>query len=78
VLPALLSLAYAIAVVAVSWRAPEKGFKAFTGQRVIDVDEGGVAGVAGLREGDVIVSVDGEPIKSTLDYAFRVAIPERS
>jgi DNA-binding NtrC family response regulator len=71
-MPALLSLAYAIAVVAVSWRAPEKGFKAFTGQRIIEVDDGGVAAVAGLREGDVMVSVDGKPIKSTLDYAFRV------
>ncbi|HUS27972.1 MAG TPA: sigma 54-interacting transcriptional regulator [Kofleriaceae bacterium] len=72
VLPAALALAYAIAVVAVSWSAPEKGFKAFTGQRVVDVDAAGVADVAGLREGDVIVSVDGTPIKSTLDYAFRV------
>jgi DNA-binding NtrC family response regulator len=71
-MPALLSLAYAIAVVVVSWRAPEKGFKAFTGQRVVEVDDAGVADVAGLREGDVIVSVDGVPIKSTLDYAFRV------
>ena len=70
--PALLSLAYAIAVVIAAWRAPEKGFKAFTGQRVVQLDVAGVASVAGIHEGDVIVSIDGKPVTSTLDYAFRV------
>jgi len=69
--PALLSLAYAIAVVVVAWSAPDKGFNAFTGHRVIHVDDGGRAEAAGLREGDVIVAVDGRPVTSTLDYAFR-------
>ncbi len=71
-MPAALSLAYAIAVVVAAWRAPEKGFQAFTGQRIIHVESGGVAEVAGLREGDIIVAVDGVPIEGTLDYAFRV------
>ncbi|NVB78625.1 MAG: sigma 54-interacting transcriptional regulator [Kofleriaceae bacterium] len=72
VVPAALSLAYAIAVVIAAWHAPDKGFHAFTGQRVIHVEVAGVAAVAGLREGDVIVAVDDRPIASTLDYAFRV------
>lgn len=71
VFPAL-ALAYAIAVVIAAWSAPHKGFLAFTGQRVVEVEAGGIAERAGLREKDVIVAVDGSPIKSTLDYAFRV------
>jgi len=70
--PALCALAYAIAVDVVSWRAPNKGFQAFTGQRIVEVVPGGIADRAGLREGDVIVEVDGKPIAGTLDYAFRV------
>jgi transcriptional regulator with GAF, ATPase, and Fis domain len=72
VVPAALSLAYAIAVVVVSWRAPDKGFQAFTGQRVVEVEPAGRAARAGLREGDVIVAVDGRSITGTLDYALRV------
>ena len=72
VVPAALALAYAIAVVVAAWRAPDKGFLAFTGHRVIHVDDGGVADRAGLRVGDVIASVDGAPVTSTLDYSARV------
>jgi transcriptional regulator with GAF, ATPase, and Fis domain len=72
VLPTLFGLTYAIAVVVVAWRAPEKGFQAFIGPRIVDIDAGGIADRAGLREGDRIVAVDGKPIGSTLDYAFRV------
>src|SRR5690242_6964569 len=70
--PAALALAYAIAVVVASWQTPEKGFLAFTGHRVVHVDGGGVADQAGLRVGDVIVAVDGQPVASTFDYAFSV------
>jgi DNA-binding NtrC family response regulator len=72
VVPALIAVAYAIAVDIVACRAPDKGFQAFTGQRIVDVTPGGIADVAGLREGDVIVAVDGKRIAGTLDYAFRV------
>jgi DNA-binding NtrC family response regulator len=72
VVPALLALAYAIAVDVVAWRAPDKGFQAFTGQRIVDVRPGGIAERAGLREGDRIVAVDGRPTAGTLDYAYRV------
>ena len=72
VVPPALALAYAIAVVIVAWRAPDKGFQAFTGHRVVHIEDGGVADRAGLAEGDVIVAVDGTPITGTLDYAFRV------
>jgi DNA-binding NtrC family response regulator len=72
VVPALVALTYAIAVDVVAWRAPDKGFQAFTGQRIADVTPGGIAEAAGVREGDVIVAVDGKPIAGTLDYAFRV------
>ncbi len=72
VVPPMVALAYAIAVVIAAWHAPDKGFQAFTGHRVVHVEDGGVAERAGLAEGDVIVAVDGTPISSTLDYAFRV------
>jgi len=68
-LPAVLSLVYAIAVVVASWRAPEKGFLAFTGRRVVHVAAGGVAETAGLRVGDTIEAIDGAPVTGTLDYA---------
>jgi transcriptional regulator with GAF, ATPase, and Fis domain len=72
VAPAALALAYAIAVVIAAWRAPDKGFQAFTGPRVAHVDAGGRAEVAGLRVDDVIVTIDGTPVTSTLDYSARV------
>ena len=72
IVPAAVSLAYAIAVVVAAWRAPEKGFQAFIGHRVIHVESGGVADRAGLREGDVIATIDGAPITSTFDYAARL------
>ena len=72
VLPAILALAYALAVVGAAWRAPDKGFLAFTGHRVVHVDDGGPASRAGLAAGDVITHVDGAPIASTFDYADRV------
>ncbi|MBA2541842.1 MAG: PDZ domain-containing protein, partial [Deltaproteobacteria bacterium] len=71
-IPPAISLIYAIAVVVAAWTAPEKGFQAFVGQHVAIVDDGGPAEVAGLRAGDLIVTADGVPITSTLDYAFRV------
>ncbi|HUJ58552.1 MAG TPA: sigma 54-interacting transcriptional regulator, partial [Kofleriaceae bacterium] len=70
--PAALALAYAIAVVVAAWRAPDKGFQAFVGRRVADVVPGGLADRAGLREGDVIETIDGAPVAGTFDYAARV------
>src|SRR5690606_7019187 len=43
VAPALLALGYAIAVVIAAWQAPDKGFHAFTDQRVVHVEPGGRA-----------------------------------
>jgi len=70
--PALLALAYAIAVVVAAWRAPQKGFLAFTGHRIAHVEVGGIADRAGLATGDVITAIDGTPVTSTFDYAARV------
>jgi transcriptional regulator with GAF, ATPase, and Fis domain len=72
VAPAVLALAYAIAVVIAAWRAPQKGFVAFTGHRVAHVEVGGIADRAGLVTGDVITAIDGAPVTSTFDYAARV------
>jgi transcriptional regulator with GAF, ATPase, and Fis domain len=72
VVPPALALAYAIAVVIAAWNAPDKGFAAFVGQRVVYVEDGGVADRAGLREGEVIVAADGTKFTGTLDYAMRV------
>ncbi|HEV7554720.1 MAG TPA: sigma 54-interacting transcriptional regulator, partial [Kofleriaceae bacterium] len=72
IVPAAVSLAYAIAVVVAAWRAPDKGFQAFIGHRVIHVETGGVADRAGLHEGDVIATIDGVAVASTFDYAARV------
>ena len=75
-MPAVLALAYAIAVDIAAWRAPDKGFQAFTGRRVVYVEAGGAAERAGLRDGDEIVAIDGRPVTSTLDYADRVLVRE--
>jgi len=66
VLPAVLAIAYAVAVVIAAWRAPDKGFQAFLGRRIVHVERGA------LHEGEVIERIDGAPVASTLDYAFRV------
>ncbi|HJZ84280.1 MAG TPA: sigma 54-interacting transcriptional regulator [Polyangia bacterium] len=68
----LAALAYAIAVVVVAWRAPDKGFLAFTGRRIVDVTPGGPAQRAGLERGDVLRAIDGMPVRSTLEYAQRL------
>jgi len=72
VVVSMAALIYAIAVVVVAARAPEKGFLAFSGRRVVTVAAGGPADRAGLARGDVIVAVDGRPVTSTLDYVDRV------
>ena len=70
--PAALALAYAVAVALAAGAAPAKGFIAFLGRRVVDVDPDGPAARAGLARGDVVVAVDGVPVTATLDYAERV------
>jgi transcriptional regulator with GAF, ATPase, and Fis domain len=72
VMVSIAALAYAIAVVVVAARAPDKGFLAFSGRQVVDVSPDGPAARAGLARGDVIVAIDGEPIRSALHYATRI------
>ena len=72
VLLRLASLAYAIVVVAIAWEAPNKGFLAFTDQRIVYVDTDREAYQAGLRVGDVVGGVDGRETRSTLDYVNHV------
>ncbi len=62
------ALSYAVAVVLVLFSAPDKGFLSFARRRVVQIDGDGQAARAGLRVGDQIVSVDGEPLDSTLEY----------
>ncbi len=73
-MPAVLALAYAVAVDIAAWSAPAKGFQAFTGRRVAYIEPGGTAERAGLRAGDTIVGIDGAPIASTLDYAAHLLV----
>ncbi|MCC7535225.1 MAG: sigma 54-interacting transcriptional regulator [Deltaproteobacteria bacterium] len=68
---AALALTYAIAVVVVAWQVPDKGFLSFVGRRVVHVDPGSEAERRGLRAGDVIESIDGRTLVTTLDYATR-------
>ena len=70
VIPAVLAIVYAIAVVIAAWRAPDKGFQAFLGKRIVHVERGE------LREGEVIERVDGVVVTSTLDYCLRVLTRE--
>jgi Do/DeqQ family serine protease len=44
-----------------------------TGALVAEVDEGGPAAAAGLRRGDVVVEVDGQPIDDPDGFGFRFA-----
>ncbi|MFW5920980.1 MAG: PDZ domain-containing protein, partial [Polyangiales bacterium] len=68
----LAALGFSVAVVLAAWSAPYKGFVAFTGQRIVEVDAGGPADRAGLEPGDRLVAIDGEPIHSILGYAQRM------
>jgi transcriptional regulator with GAF, ATPase, and Fis domain len=68
----LAALSYSIAVVVVAKRAPNKGFVTFTGHKVVNVIEGGPAARAGIRVGDVIAGIDGQPVVSTADYIDRL------
>ncbi len=64
----VLALCYAVAVVAVLFSAPDKGFLSFAQRRVVQIDAGREAARAGLRVGDQILSVDGRELDSTLEY----------
>jgi len=68
----VVSLTFAVAVVIVGFRAPDKGFLAFTGHKVVDVRANGPAERAGIRVGDVIAAIDGKPVLSTMDYINRL------
>lgn len=70
IIPVVLAIAYAVAVVAAAWRAPDKGFQAFLGRKIVHVERGE------LREGEVIERVDGVAVTSTLDYCMRVLTRE--
>ena len=72
VLAGLCTIAYAATVVVVAWSAPDKGFVAFTGRRIVQVESGSPAARAGMRAGDVATSIDGTPIVSILDYVDRL------
>jgi transcriptional regulator with GAF, ATPase, and Fis domain len=68
----LAALGYAAAVVVVAAGAPDKGFLAFTGRRVVDVTPGSAVDRAGVAPGDRVVVIDGQPVISTLDYVDRL------
>lgn len=57
VVPALLSLAYAIAVVVATWGAPDKEFHAFTDHRIIHVEDDEIM-AADLDLGDRVAPPD--------------------
>lgn len=48
--------------------AKEKGFSAYEGILVTDIDKGSPAESSGLASGDIISEIDGNPVKSVLDY----------
>jgi len=68
ILASLGTLAYAVAVVAAAWAAPDKGFVVFIGRRVIETTPGGAVDRAGIEPGDVVDRADGRELHSTLDY----------
>ena len=72
VLAGLCTIAYAITVVVVAWNAPDKGFVAFTGRRIVQVEPESPAARQGMRAGDVVTAIDGAPIVSILDYVDRL------
>ncbi len=68
ILASLGTLAYAVAVVAAAWAAPDKGFVVFIGRRVIEASPGGAVDRAGIQPGDVVDRAEGRDLHSTLDY----------
>ncbi len=52
--------------------AAEEGKKAARGVAVAGVEPGSPAAAAGLRKGDVIEAVDGQPVESAEEYRFRM------
>lgn len=52
--------------------ATEKGLKMTEGAYVNGLTEGGAAAVAGLKEGDIIVAVDGHPVKNVPELQERI------
>jgi transcriptional regulator with GAF, ATPase, and Fis domain len=74
--PIALALSYAVAVAVAAGNAPGKGFVVFLGRRVVQVEPGGPAARAGVQPGDVVVAVDGAPVRSTLAYAARALTVE--
>ena len=48
--------------------AKEKGIAAYEGVLVTQIDKGSPAESSGLAAGDIIAEIDGNPIKSVLDY----------
>ncbi len=54
--------------------AEEKGLKKLSGVYVSEVKENGAADAAGIRQGDVIVAMDGNSIKNTSQLQEQVAV----
>lgn len=52
--------------------AAEKGLNMTEGAYVNGLTEGGAAAVAGLKEGDIIVAVDGHPVKNVPELQERI------
>ncbi|HVV83963.1 MAG TPA: PDZ domain-containing protein, partial [Kofleriaceae bacterium] len=60
------ALLYAVALLAVAIRSPDRGFFTFQGGKVLVVDPASHAAAAGLRVGDLITAIDGRPIDSAV------------
>ncbi len=54
--------------------AGQLGFAGLEGAVVQDVQEGGPAGAAGLKVGDIITALEGRPVRDSLDLRNRVAL----